>query len=168
MRAEMLLLVISVAISSVSQLLLKISANRNSAGEARRLEPAGDANDACHVKSTSNASEADGAYFTSGVNKPGVSDVCINKPTLSQRFRTQYLNSWVVSGYAMLLISMVIPLYVLQFINMKYVAIFESLGYVFIMILSAIILRERVTRRLIIGNILIIAGVVVFGSHIPS
>jgi multidrug transporter EmrE-like cation transporter len=137
MRIEMLLLIASAAISSVSQLLLKISADRNSAGGAG--DSSGGTNDS-----------PDGAAKTS----------------LVQRFRAQYLNPLVIGGYALLLVAMVIPLYALKFIDMKFAAIFESLGYVFIMVLSAFVLRERITRRLVVGIILIVAGVIVFGSHI--
>ncbi|MDR1292983.1 MAG: EamA family transporter [Clostridiales Family XIII bacterium] len=130
MRVEMLLLIIGAGLSAVSQLLLKISANRNS---------------------------ADGAGEASGAAA---------KAPLMQRFRAQYLNPFVIGGYALLLVAMVIPLYALKFIDMKYAAIIESLGYVFIMVLSAAVLRERITRRLVAGIALIVAGVIVFGSHI--
>jgi drug/metabolite transporter (DMT)-like permease len=129
MRAEMLLLIIGVGISSVSQLLLKTSADKHSAGGGG--SPDGKA-----------------------------------KSSFLGRFRAQYLNPLVIGGYALLFIAMLIPLYALKFIDLKYAAIFESLGYAFIMVLSAIFLRERITRRVIIGNLLIIAGVIVFGSNI--
>jgi drug/metabolite transporter (DMT)-like permease len=126
MRVEMLLLIAGAGISAVSQLLLKISANRNSAGGS--------------------GGAAGGSFL--------------------QRFRAQYLNPLVIGGYALLFVAMVIPLYALKFIDMKFAAIFESLGYVFIMVLSAVVLRERITRRLVLGIVLIVAGVIVFGSHI--
>ena len=81
-------------------------------------------------------------------------------------FKAQYLNKFVIIGYALLLISTLIPLYVYQFIPLKYGAVIESLGYVFVMILSAVILREKITKRKLIGNLLIVAGVIIFSLKI--
>jgi multidrug transporter EmrE-like cation transporter len=151
MRVEMLLLIAAAGISAVSQLLLKISANRNVAGGPGGSS--GGANDSQDETSGSSGEMSD--------SMDGAA-----KASLVQRFRAQYLNPVVIGGYALLLVAMVIPLYALKFIDMKFAAIFESLGYVFIMVLSAVVLRERITRRLILGIILIVAGVIVFGSHI--
>lgn len=129
MRVEMLFLIIGVLISSVSQLLLKVSADR--------------------AVSEEHSSEDEG-----------------RKSSLFQRFRAHYLNPWVIGAYVLLLIAMCIPLYALKFVDMKYVAIIESLGYVFVMILSAIFIHERITKRLLAGNMMIVAGVIIFGLNI--
>jgi drug/metabolite transporter (DMT)-like permease len=81
-------------------------------------------------------------------------------------FRRQYLNPLVIGGYGLLFIAMIIPLYALKHVDMKYAAIFESLGYVFVMILSAVFLREKITRRIVIGNVFIVAGVIIFGLRL--
>lgn len=81
-------------------------------------------------------------------------------------FKAQYLNKFVIIGYLLLFIAMLIPLYVYQFIPLKYGAVIESLGYVFVMILSAVVLREKITKRKLIGNLLIVAGVIIFSLKI--
>ena len=78
-------------------------------------------------------------------------------------FSAQYLNKFVIGGYALLFVAMLIPLYVYQFVELKYGAVIESLGYVFVMILSSLFLSEKVTPKKLIGNLIIIIGVVVFG-----
>ena len=83
-----------------------------------------------------------------------------------KRFLSQYMNVLVIVGYGILLISMLIPLYVLRFVDLKYVAVMESIGYIFIMILSALFLREKITKRMLIGNFLIVIGVILFGATI--
>lgn len=81
-------------------------------------------------------------------------------------FKAQYLNRWVISGYALLFLAMLIPLYTYQFVPLKYGAIIESLGYVFVMLLSAFFLKEKITKRKLIGNLLIVAGVIIFSLKI--
>ena len=40
--------------------------------------------------------------------------------------------------------------------------IIESVGYVFVMILSRVFLEEKITKKKIIGNALILLGIAVF------
>ncbi|MDR1043101.1 MAG: DMT family transporter [Clostridiales Family XIII bacterium] len=164
MRVEMLLLIAGAGISAVSQLLLKISANRNSAGGPGNPSDGTVASNGVGDASGGTSDSPGGVSDSSGSISDSPGDAA--KVSLVQRFRAQYLNPLVIGGYALLLIAMVIPLYALKFIDMKFAAIFESLGYVFIMVLSAVVLRERITRRLVVGIVLIVAGVIVFGSHI--
>jgi drug/metabolite transporter (DMT)-like permease len=51
-------------------------------------------------------------------------------------------------------------------VPLKYGAIIESLGYVFVMLLSAGFLKEKITRKKLIGNVIIILGVVIFSLDI--
>lgn len=81
-------------------------------------------------------------------------------------FKEQYLNKLVIVGYLLLFVAMLIPLYTYQFVPLKYGAVIESLGYVFIMILSAIFLKEKITKKKLLGNLIIIAGVVMFNLKI--
>jgi multidrug transporter EmrE-like cation transporter len=152
--------------------LLKASADRNRAaalaGLAESTEPTESATLNAPTEPTESATLNAPPKSPESNEPPGLEGAASHgsAPTFMQRFQAQYLNRHVVGGYTLLLVAMVIPLYALKFIDLKYAAIFESLGYVFIMVLSAIFLHERVTRRLIVGNILIIAGVIMFGSHI--
>lgn len=81
-------------------------------------------------------------------------------------FKAQYMNKYVIIGYLLLFVAMLIPLYTYQFVELKYGAVIESLGYVFVMILSSLFLSEKITRKKLIGNIVIIAGVILFSSKI--
>lgn len=74
----------------------------------------------------------------------------------------QYLNPYVLSGYFLLGVSMLIPLYVYRYMALKYGAVIESLAYAVIMALSALFLGEQITRRKVFGNVLIILGVIIF------
>ncbi|MDL2238309.1 EamA family transporter [Christensenellaceae bacterium OttesenSCG-928-K19] len=79
-------------------------------------------------------------------------------------FRAQYLNRYVISGYILLFVAMLGPLYAYQFVDLKYGAVIESLAYAFVMALSALFLQEKITKKKLIGNIIIISGVILFNS----
>lgn len=83
-----------------------------------------------------------------------------------ERVLQEYMNRLVIGGYAILIVSMCIAIIAYREVPLKYGAIIESLGYVFVMVLSALFLKERITGKKLIGNLLIIAGVVVFSLQI--
>lgn len=74
----------------------------------------------------------------------------------------EYLNPWVISGYAMMVISTLCVIYGYRGVAYKNGAIIESLGYVLIMFLGRAFFDEKITRKKLIGNLLILLGVVVF------
>ena len=111
-------------------------------------------------------------YFlmmTGGVLIASISQILLKKSALanvdSTSFKAQYINKLVIGGYALLFIAMLIPLYVYRFIELKYGAVIESLGYVFVMILSSLILGEKITKKRLAGNVLIILGIALFSSN---
>ena len=79
-----------------------------------------------------------------------------------ESFIKEYLNRLVVIGYLMLFASMCIGIIAYRVVPLKYGAIIESLGYLFVMLLSAGFLKEKITRRKLIGNVIIILGIVIF------
>ena len=46
--------------------------------------------------------------------------------------------------------------------NVIGVIIIESLGYIFVMILSNRILKEKITKKKLIGNLLILIGIIIY------
>jgi drug/metabolite transporter (DMT)-like permease len=82
----------------------------------------------------------------------------------SSYWLAQYLNPYVIAGYGLLGAAMLIPLYIYQFVDLKYGAIIETLGYATVMILSALLLKERITKKKLLGNLLIVAGVLLFNA----
>ena len=45
---------------------------------------------------------------------------------------------------------------------MKYGSIIDTLAYVFVFLLSVFILHEKISKRKLIGNLLIIAGILIY------
>ena len=74
----------------------------------------------------------------------------------------EYLNPWVIVGYGMLVCSTLLTIFAYKGIAYKNGPVVESLGFVLVMMLSSLFLHEKITRRKLMGNMLIIAGIVVF------
>lgn len=74
----------------------------------------------------------------------------------------EYLNVRVIVGYGMMFISTILTIFAFKGLDYKNGPIIESLGYIFIMFLSRIFLKEKITKKKIIGNSLILLGIIVF------
>lgn len=74
----------------------------------------------------------------------------------------EYLNVKVILGYGMMFISTILTIFAFKGLDYKNGPIIESLGYIFIMFLSRIFLKEKITKKKIIGNSLILLGILVF------
>lgn len=74
----------------------------------------------------------------------------------------EYLNVRVIAGYGMMFISTILTIFAFKGLDYKNGPIIESLGYIFIMFLSRIFLKEKITKKKIIGNSLILLGILVF------
>lgn len=74
----------------------------------------------------------------------------------------EYLNPWVISSYVILAIVLVTNIYLLGFMNLKEENAIAASTYVFVLVLSRIILKEKITLKKIVGNILIIIGILIF------
>lgn len=71
-----------------------------------------------------------------------------------------YLNLPVIFAYALFLGCMVLNAVALKTVGLSLSGVLEALGYLYMMLLSHFFLREKITRRKLIGNALIIAGIV--------
>jgi len=74
----------------------------------------------------------------------------------------EYLNIYVITGYGLMVLSTILVILGLKGVPYKNEPIIESLGYIFVMILSNRILGEKITKKKIIGNGLILLGILVY------
>ena len=74
----------------------------------------------------------------------------------------EYLNPYVIGGYGLLMVSMLLTIGAYRGLAYKNGPIIESLGYVLVMLLSGIFLKEKITARKIAGTSLILVGILVF------
>lgn len=74
----------------------------------------------------------------------------------------QYLNRRVLLAYAILLASTATSVVAYRWIDYKYGPIIIMSSYVFVMLLSRVILKEPIPARRLAANALIVAGIVIF------
>ena len=81
----------------------------------------------------------------------------------------EYLNPLVIVAYLLFFSSMLITMYCYRFVDVSAGPILESAGYIFVAVLGYIFLKERFSKKKIIGMAVIIAGIALFsfGGFIP-
>ena len=92
------------------------------------------------------------------------SQILLKKSALKeeQTIIRQYLNPYVIGGYAITAICMILMIVAFRGMPYKYGAVLESLTYLYIMVLSKIFIGEKLTKKKIAGNLIIVAGVIIF------
>lgn len=109
--------------------------------------------------------------FLGSVLISSVSQILLKKSankTYDNRLK-EYLNPLVIVAYIMFFCSMMITMYCYRFVDVSAGPILESAGYIFVAVLGYIFLKERFTRKKIIGMAVIIAGIALFsfGGMLP-
>ncbi len=74
----------------------------------------------------------------------------------------EYINPYVIIGYVMMIVSTLLTIYAYTGLEYKNGPIIESLGYIFIMILSWLFFKEKITKKKLFGNILILMGIAIY------
>lgn len=77
-------------------------------------------------------------------------------------FLKEYLNPLVIIGYVFMGGATLTTIAAYQGIDYKNGPIIESLGYILVMVLSYFLLKETVTKKKIMGYVMILIGVIVF------
>ena len=74
----------------------------------------------------------------------------------------EYLNIYVITGYGMLFVSMVITIIAYSHLSYLSVPVVEAVGYVLVPVLSYFIFKEKLTKRKILGILFILTGIVIY------
>lgn len=78
-------------------------------------------------------------------------------------FWQQYLNSWVIGGYAIMAGSLVLNIWCMsKGVLVKEVSTIESLSYLFVPCLAFLLFKEKITWRKVGAIAIIIGGVILF------
>ena len=77
-------------------------------------------------------------------------------------FVREYLNLFVIGGYALLVISMVIGIFCYDGLGYMGTVVMEPIAYIIVMFMSRVIFKEKIVPTKIIGMVLIISGIAVF------
>lgn len=92
------------------------------------------------------------------------SQVLLKKSAMKEKDSVikEYLNPYVIIGYTITALCMVLTMFGYRGVPFKYGAVLESLTYIYIMVLSKILLKEELTKRKVLGNLVIVLGVIIF------
>lgn len=71
-----------------------------------------------------------------------------------------YLNLPVICAYGLFFGCMLLNVIALRTLDLTSASILEASGYLYVMLLSVLILKEKLTLRRFIGNMIIIAGII--------
>lgn len=74
----------------------------------------------------------------------------------------EYLNVNVIVGYGMMVVTTLLTIMAYKGLDYKNGPIIESLGYILVMFLSLIFFGEKITKKKLLGNILILLGIYIF------
>lgn len=74
----------------------------------------------------------------------------------------EYLNWRVITAYGISFAVLFLNMFAYTKVDMKYGAVIDTFSYVFVMVLSWLILKETFSRGQIVGNLLIITGVFLY------
>ena len=74
----------------------------------------------------------------------------------------EYLNFYVITGYGMLFVSMVLTIVAYSHLPYLSVPVVEAVGYVLVPVLSYFIFKEKLSKRKILGIVFILAGIIVY------
>ncbi len=74
----------------------------------------------------------------------------------------EYLNPYVLFSYVCYIGVLVLNVFIYTKVDYRFGVVINSMSTVFVMLLSNIILKESITRKRIIGNVIIVCGILVF------
>lgn len=83
------------------------------------------------------------------------------KKTYPSKIR-EYLNPYVICGYGLFFGCTLVSMYALKVVPLSMAPILESAGYIFVAILSFLFLKEKLSRRQLLGMIMILIGIAVY------
>jgi drug/metabolite transporter (DMT)-like permease len=74
-----------------------------------------------------------------------------------------YFNKYVMAGFCIFVAVTLVTVTLYRRLDLSTGALLESLSYIFIPVLSAVVLKEKISRTKIFGIALILCGVLVYG-----
>ena len=89
----------------------------------------------------------------------------ILKKSADRKYRNvvfEYLNPYVIFSYACYLGVLVLNVFIYTKVDYRFGVVINSMSAVFVMLLSHLILKESLTGNRIIGNAIIVCGILVF------
>ena len=73
-----------------------------------------------------------------------------------------YLNVYVLAGYSIFLIVTFVVIILYRYIQLSTGALLESLAFIFTPLISTFLLKEKLSKQLLLGTSLIICGIAIY------
>lgn len=83
-----------------------------------------------------------------------------NKPHKNRL--AEYLNPCVIGAYGIFFVSVFLTYYALKYVPLTYSPIVEPLSYIFVPVIGVLLLKEKISKRRILGMVIMIAGIAIF------
>ena len=74
----------------------------------------------------------------------------------------EYLNPTVIIAYGLFFLSTLITVFAYKVVPLSLGPVLESTGYIFVAVLGVVLLKERMSRKKLIGMVLILGGITLF------
>ena len=74
----------------------------------------------------------------------------------------EYLNPYVIGAYFFFFGSSLLTTFSYKGVPLTMGPVLEATGYIYVGVLGMLLLKERLSRRKIIGNLLIVAGIMIY------
>lgn len=102
--------------------------------------------------------------FLLGIFVSSVSQIALKKSAAQEHSSKikEYLNLKVLGAYAIFIAATFCSIYAYKGVPLSMGPVLESTQYIFVTLLSYWILKEKVSRRKVMGLIVIIIGIIVF------
>jgi small multidrug resistance pump len=79
-----------------------------------------------------------------------------------ESFIKEYINPFVIMGYGLLFCSTILTILAFKGIDYRNGPVIESLGYILVLILCKLFLKEKINAKSLLGNFVIILGIIVY------
>ena len=74
----------------------------------------------------------------------------------------EYLNPMVIAAYGIFFLSTFLTMYALKYVPLTYSPIIEPLSYIFVPVIGVLVLKEKISRRRVLGIAVMLVGIAVF------
>ena len=93
-----------------------------------------------------------------------VSQILLKKSALETHISViyEYVNAKVIIAYLLFFTAVFIDLFALRYVSVSLVPVIETTSYVFVIAMSKIVFKEKITPLQLVGMGLIIVGIVIF------
>ncbi len=74
----------------------------------------------------------------------------------------EYLNPIVITAYGIFFLSTLLTMYALKYVPLTMSPVIESASYIFVPVFGVLMLKEKISRRRLLGMGIMLAGMLVF------